>query len=230
MEKLTEEQKKRMIEAGQAALNMSHGVKNILQAVRSAEEIMDLALEKRDLKRAERTWNLLKENLDRMQKVVLDTLKFSKDEALSLHPCDFNRLVQSVVETIRPQADLRQVKLSLQLDENLESIPMDPDKMRDAVLNLLINAIEAVEPKTGRVHIQTQLDQQSKQAFLRISDNGPGIKDIAAVFEPFYSTKDNTGAGLGLTIAQNIVHQHHGKLSVQSQIGQGAIFEIFIPI
>jgi signal transduction histidine kinase len=230
MDKLTEEQKKRMMEAGQAALNMSHGVKNILQAVRSAEEIMDLALEKRDIKQARRTWNILRQNLDRIQKLVLDTLKFSKDEALNLQPCDFNRLVESVAETLRPQANQRQIRIDVQTDDPLEQVPMDPEKMRDVVMNLLINAIEAVEPKTGQIQIQTERDQHGKQAILRVSDSGHGIEDTSVIFEPFHSTKDNIGSGLGLTIAQQVIQKHGGTIEAQSPPGQGAIFTVRIPM
>ncbi|MHC4856068.1 MAG: sensor histidine kinase, partial [Planctomycetota bacterium] len=168
MEKLTEEQKKRMIEAGQAVLNMSHGVKNILQAVRSAEEIMDIALNRRDIDQAERTWNILKQNLDRIQKLALDTLKFSKDEALNIEPCDFNQLVQSIVKMVGSQADQRKVQIAFQADEHLEMVPIDPDKMRDVVMNVLINAIEAVEPETGQVVVSTELDKNNQQVVLRV--------------------------------------------------------------
>ncbi|MDH4203535.1 MAG: HAMP domain-containing histidine kinase [Phycisphaerae bacterium] len=230
MEKLTEEQKKRMIEAGQAVLNMSHGVKNILQAVRSAEEIMDIAVNRRDIDQAERTWNILKQNLDRIQKLVLDTLKFSKDEPLNTRPCHLNRLVGSVVETLRPQADQRRIRIDVQTDDPLGQVPMDPEKMRDVVMNLLTNAIEAVDPETGHVHIQTKLDQHSKQAILCIRDNGHGIEDTGIIFEPFRSTKDNVGAGLGLAIAQHVIQKHGGTIEAQSLPGEGAVFTVCIPV
>ncbi len=230
MDTLSEEQKKCMMETGQAGLNMSHSIKNMLQAVRSAEEVMDLALEKRDLKRAAQTWNLLKENLDRMQKLVLDTLKLGKDQPLRLQPCPLNRLIQSAAKTVRSQADLRQVTLSLELNEDLESILADPDKMRDAVLNLLINAIEAVEPKTGRVHLRTTLDRCGNQALLHIRDNGPGIEDTDVIFEAFHSTKNNAGAGLGLTIARRVIQQHGGTIEAQSVPGQGTVFTVRLPV
>lgn len=230
MDKLTEEQKKRMIQAGQAVLNMSHGVKNILQSVRSAEEIMDLALDKRDLKQAARTWTLLRQNLDRIQKLILDTLKFSKDEALAIEPCDINQLIRSIVETAASQADQRKVRVSFQPDKRLETASVDPEKIRDVVMNLVINAIEAVAPETGQVHVQTELDLCGGQLILQVSDNGPGIEDTNAIFEPFHSTKNNVGAGLGLTIARQIVQKHGGSLNAQSHPNEGATFTACIPI
>ncbi|MEN8128027.1 MAG: ATP-binding protein [Planctomycetota bacterium] len=230
MDKLTEDQKKRMIEAGQAVMNMSHGIKNILQTLRSGQNIMDEALDRRDIDMAKRTWGILRQNLDRIQKLSLDMLKFSKDETPHLKPCRFNRLVESVVQSIHPQADQRQVGIRVQLDENLEQVSIDAEQMSDVVMNLLINAIEAVEPKTGRVIVHTELDSGAEQVVLRVSDNGPGIEDTGAIFEPFYSTKNNVGAGLGLTIAKKIIENHAGTIDVQSLPDEGSIFTVRIPI
>ena len=230
MDKLTEQQKKRMAEAGRAAMNMSHGIKNILQAIGAGQNVMDEALDRHDIDVAKRTWNILKQNLERIQKLSLDMLKFSKDEALNLKPCQFNRVVESVVQTVRPQADRRQVSIIVRTDEQLEPQPMDPEKMRDIVMNLLINAIEAVEPKTGQVIVQTELDKNSQQVILRISDNGAGIENPEKIFEPFYSTKSNVGAGLGLTIARRIVQKHAGIIEARSLPGEGTTFTIRIPM
>ena len=229
MDKLTEQQKKRLAEAGQAAMNMSHGIKNIAQSMRSGAEVMDKALETGDLDVAKRTWGILRQNLSRIEKLSLDMLKFSKDEALNLQPCHFNRLVESVVETIRPQADQRQVGIIVQIDKQLKPVPMDPEKMQDVVMNLLINAIEAVEPETGQVIVRIALDSGGEHTILRISDNGPGIENADKIFEPFHSTKGNAGAGLGLTIARQIVEKHAGTLDAQSLPNEGAIFTVRIP-
>jgi len=227
--KQSAEQKKRMMEAGQAAMNMSHGVKNVLQAVQSGRDVMDEALSYQDIDQAKRAWNILNRNLDRIQKLVLDMLKFSKDETLNIQPCHFNRLVESVVEAVRPQANHREVGIITQIDEDLDMVPVDPEKMQDVIMNLLINATEAVVPKTGQVIVHTERDRDGEHVILRVSDNGPGIEDTCVIFEPFHSTKDNVGAGLGLTIAQKIVHKHHGTIDVQSLPDEGTIFTVRIP-
>jgi len=229
MDELTEQQKQRMIEAGRAVLNMSHGIKNTLQAIGSGRDVMNEALDRSDIDVAKRTWNILKQNLERIEKLSLDMLKFSKDEALNLKPCHFNRLAESVVETVRPQADQRQVRIIAQTDEQLQPVPMDAEKMQDAVMNLLVNAIEAVESNTGQVIVQTELDKDNQQVVLRVNDNGKGIDNTDQIFEPFYSTKDNVGAGLGLTIARKIVEKHVGTIEVQSAPGEETVFTVRIP-
>lgn len=229
MDKLTEEQQKRMAEAGRAAMNMSHGIKNIAQSMRSGAEVMDKALDIGDLDIAKRTWNILRGNLGRIEKLSLDMLTFSKDEALNSQLCDFNKLVESVVQTVRSQADPRQVEILTELAEQLPQVPMDADKIADVVMNLLINAIEAVEPKTGQVTVRTELDSSGQYIILRISDNGPGIENAAKIFEPFYTTKPNVGAGLGLTIARKIITQHAGTVEAQSVPGEETVFTVRIP-
>lgn len=226
--KQTARQRRRMMEAGQAALNLSHGIKNILQTLRSGQDVMDDAFQYRDIEQARKAWNILKRNLERVQKLVLDMLKFSRDETPHLQPCQFNRLIESVVEALRPQADERQVSILTQYDEHLELVWMDPEQMQDVVMNLLLNAMEAVPPQRGQVVVRTELDA-SGQVTLQVIDNGPGIENVSIIFEPFYSTKPNVGAGLGLTIARKIVRMHGGSLEVQSLLGEGSIFTVRIP-
>ncbi|MCD6175420.1 MAG: GHKL domain-containing protein [Planctomycetes bacterium] len=230
MDKLSEERKKRMIEAGRAVLNMSHSIKNVAQSMRSGREVMDKALEIGDLDVANRTWGILRQNLDRIEKLSLDTLKFSKDETPNLKPCHFNRLVESVAEILQPQADQRQIKILVQVDENIELVSMDSEQMGEVVMNLLINAIEAARAGTGEVAVGTELDAKSQQVILRVSDNGPGIKDIDRIFEPFHSTKPNVGTGLGLTITRQIIQNHAGTITVKSVPNEGAVFTVRIPI
>ena len=229
MDKLTKEQQKRMTEAGRAALNMSHSVKNIAQSMRSGAEVMDKALEIGNIDVAKRTWNILRGNLGRIEKLSLDMLTFSKDQALNIQPCDFNRLVESVVQTVRPQADHRQVSILTEPAEQLPLISMDAEQIADVVMNLLLNAIEAVDANTGKVTIRTEPDREGEHIILSVSDNGPGIEDTSIIFEPFHSTKSNTNTGLGLTIARKIVENHAGTIEVQSAPGKETTFTVRIP-
>ncbi len=228
--KQTVQQRQRMEQAGQAALNLSHGIKNILQAVRSGQDVMDDAFRHHDIDQAKKAWNILKRNLDKIQKLVLDMLKFSKDEKPRRQACQFNRLVETVVQTLRPQADQRQVAITIQADEHLGLVQVDPDQMQDVVMNLVLNAVEAVPQQTGQVTIYTEVDEQNRQIILRISDNGKGIEDVRMIFEPFHSEKPHVGTGLGLSIAKKIVQMHQGSIDVQSLPGEGSIFTVTLPI
>ena len=227
--KQTARQQKRAIEAGQAALNMSHGVKNILQAVQTGQNVMDDAFSYNDIEQARRAWNILKRNLDKIQKTVLDMLKFSREMTPKLQPCQFNRLIESVVEILRPQADQRQVHLTLQVDEYLGQVSVDPDQMQDVAMNLILNALEAVPVQTGHVVVHTEWEKEASEVLLRVSDNGHGVLDKKTLFEPFHTDKQGYGTGLGLAISKKIIQQHHGYIDVQSIPGEGSIFTVHIP-
>ena len=222
--------RKRILDAGQAALNMSHGVKNILQALRSGQDVMDDAFGYNDLDQAKKAWSILKRNLDKIQKVVLDMLKFSRETPPRMQACQFNRLVESGAEIVRPQADQRQVSLTVQVDEHLGQVRLDPDQMQDVVMNLVMNAVEAVEPQIGRVTVHTELDREASAFVLRVSDNGRGIADTDLIFEPFYTDKQGQGTGLGLAITRKIVQNHHGTIDVKTLPGEGSIFAVRIPV
>jgi signal transduction histidine kinase len=221
--------RQRLLQTGQAALNLSHGIKNILQAVNTGREVVDAALIHGELDQARKGWNILKRNLEKIQKLVLDMLKFSKDLDLKIQPCQFNRLVESAVGLALPQAQARSVAITYNLDEQIGLVRLDPDRMQDVILNLALNAVEAVEPDKGHVAVATEIDPAQNQLILRISDNGPGIDDLSSLFEPFHSTKGQMGVGLGLAIVRKVVTQHQGSVDAQSIPGEGSVFTVRLP-
>lgn len=223
------QQRQRMMQAGQAALNMSHGIKNILQAVRSGQDVMDDAFGYRDIDQAKKAWQILKRNLEKIEKLVLDMLKFSRQEQPKIQACQFNRLAESVVNLLRPQAQQKQAVLTLQVDEELGLVPVDPDQMQDVIMNLVMNAIDAVGTN-GEITVHTELDRPAQQAVLRVTDNGKGMADTEIIFEPFHTDKPNVGTGLGLTIARKIVQMHKGTIEAQSVQGEGSIFTVRLPL
>jgi signal transduction histidine kinase len=227
--KQSAQQRQRLMQAGQAALNLSHGIKNILQAVSTGRDVIDSAFSRNEIDQAKKGWNILKRNLEQIQKLVLDMLKFSKEIELRLQPCLFNRLIETVIQMVSPQAQMRSVTVAAQLDEQIGMVNVDPDRMQDVIMNLLLNAIEAVEPQKGQVTVSTELDTERHQMILRVADNGPGINDLSSLFEPFHTTKGNTGVGLGLAIVRKVVLHHKGTVDAQSIPGEGSIFTVRLP-
>lgn len=227
--KQTAQQRQRLMQAGQAALNLSHGIKNILQALTTGRDVIDSAFSHSDIDQAKKGWNILKRNLDQIQKLVLDMLKFSKEAQLQLQPCQFNRLIETVVQMVGPQAQMRTVGITTHLDETIGLVKVDPDRMQDVAMNLILNAIEAVEPQRGHVTVSTQIDLQRHHLVLRVQDNGPGIDDLSSLFEPFHTTKTSTGVGLGLAIVRKVVLLHNGTVDAQSIPGEGSIFTVRLP-
>ncbi len=224
-----ENRQERISQAAQTALNVSHGVKNLLQAVKGGMEVVDYAFETGDVERAKKGWAILKRNLYRINKLVLDMLTFSKESTPEFASCDFNSLITSAAESLRAAADSCGVSIVLQTDDKISTARLDADMIHDVVLNLVLNAIDAVSEKAGVVNVTTELDSANGLLILRVSDNGPGIEDAEAIFEPFHSAKAKVGTGLGLPIAQKIVNQHAGTIKVDSTPGQGATFTVTLP-
>ncbi len=224
-----ENQYQRVSQAAQTALNLSHGVKNLLQAVKGGIEVVDYAFEIGDIDHAQKGWSILKRNLYRINKLILDMLTFSKEREPEFTSCNLNSLVTSAVESLKAEADSRGVSLVVQTDDKISDARLDADGIYDVVLNLAINAIDAVNDRAGVVNIATEWDSANELLILRVSDNGPGIEDTEAIFEPFHSAKPKVGTGLGLPIVRKIAAQHSGSIKVASTPGQGATFTVTLP-
>lgn len=221
---------RRMIEAGQAAMNLSHGIKNILQALRTGIDVMDQSFGRQDLEQARKSWGILRRNFLHIEKFVLDLLKFSKDDKPDLQLCQFNRLAESAMQMVQPQAHERSIALTANLDERIGQALADPDRLQDALINLLLNAIEAAPPQNGQVTLTTEQDESAGRLLVRVQDNGPGIENVETLFRPFHSTKGKMGTGLGLAIVKKVVNAHGGTIDVQTLSGEGTIFTVAIPM
>lgn len=116
--------------------------------------------------------------------------------------------------------------------EDLPDIVVDFDKMRQVFMNLIINAIQAVE-EDGRISVSAEFNADAGQIEIRIADTGPGIprEYIDSIFDPFFTTKETgTGTGLGLSISYGIIQEHGGDIQVSTQTGKGTTFTIILPV
>jgi len=144
---------------------------------------------------------------------------------------DLAEVIGEVVRLVDGNPSRRQVSISVVLDPDLPLVFADRVQLQQLVLNLMLNALEALEPVSGRVK---QLSVSSKladahQAVIQISDNGVGLDDLVKVFEPFFTTKPE-GMGLGLAICRSIVAAHDGKLSAERNVGFGTTVTVRLPI
>ena len=217
--------------AGQSTVNLSHGIKNILQAIGGAAEVIDYGFEKNQIERAKASWEILKHNVERLKKFTLDMLAFNRDTTLLFTNCKLNRIVETAVESLRPKAREKGVSIVLELDEYVPLRPIDADNMHDVVLNLVMNAIDAVEENKGLITVATVYDRIKQIISFSVKDNGPGISadQKEKIWLPFHTTKSKGGTGLGLPIVRKIVDQHDGTITLDSQLGCGAKFTVILP-
>jgi len=222
---------RRLVMAGQISLKISHSIKNILQLILGATEVIDFGLRTNEIHRVKRSWDILKPNLERVRKFTLDMLDFSRERHLELGPCQFNAVIQSAIESLNSQLKQKKTKLHIRIDQQIQIIELDGERIHEMAANLILNAIDIVDENTGIVTVETKYLQQENAVQLSVTDNGPGISEEAKerIFLPFESTKNKLGTGLGLAIAKQIVEQHKAKIEIESEVGKGATFVVTLP-
>jgi signal transduction histidine kinase len=222
---------KRLIAAGKATLQLSHSVKNILQMVGGAAEVIDFGLRANEIHRVKRSWDILKPNIERLKKFTLDMLDYSKERKLELEACDFNRVIQGSIESLQTQLKLKKTKLLIRVDQNMPTVELDSERIHEMSLNLILNAIDIVDETTGVVNIETRYIEEAREVELSITDNGPGMTEEIkkTIFTPFESGKNKFGTGLGMPIAKQVVDQHSGRIEIDTKIGKGSTFRVYLP-
>ncbi len=211
-----------------ALAEKAHGIKNILQAVSGGMDVVEKGLALEDIEKARRGWSILRENLDKIRGLVLDMLKYSREDDLHYSRFHFNELVGDIVTAVAAEAQEKNTEIKLTEDDSVDIVEMDADRIRDVIMNLLMNAIESVKEGLGGIEVISRRQPDGK-ILLEVADNGTGISDTEMIFKPFYSSRKKGGTGLGLAITRRIVEKHGGQIEVESEPGKGAKFRVFLP-
>jgi len=166
----------------------------------------------------------------RCKGIIQDLLEFSRDKEPKKTSSSINVIIEKALSILRNEFRLQHIAVEKQLADNLPQVPLDENLMQQVLVNLLINAAEAIQDK-GRIAIKSHLGPFQKKVIVDIEDDGCGIppENMAQIFEPFFSTKGN-GTGLGLAVSYGVVQKHQGNIQVSSLPGRGARFTIEIPI
>jgi len=166
--------------------------------------------------------------LHRLTSIVENFLCLTRPSSLDLEPVDLPRLVNHVCELLRPESAAREIEIVAEFRQPLPPLMADSVRLTQALLNLMINALQAVERK-GRINVRVR--ETDAAVVLAVSDNGPGIppEKLASIFDPYFTTKPE-GNGLGLWIAQQIVTAHGGTLKAQNAPDGGAVFAMLLPL
>ncbi len=159
-----------------------------------------------------------------------DFLRFARIKDLPLDPGDLRKLIEEMVDFFTPTARAANIEIQTFLSADLPTLQLNTEMMRQALLNLLLNAVQAM-PKGGELTIQATVE--NGMVTLSLIDTGTGIAPevLPKIFKPFYSTKSRSGgSGLGLPTTRKIIEAHNGTIDVQSEIGKGTKFTIRLPI
>ncbi len=221
----------RLAAIGQTVAALSHHIKNILHGLQFGGEMVEKGLQEKDEGLLLQGWKLVSRNQGRIQELVKDMLSYSKEREPNIEPTDLNALVQDVVELMQSRAREAGVELLTHLDDTLPIVPVDPEGIHRALLNIVTNAIDAVEgSEAAKVVVSTS--QEASWARLQVKDNGPGIPadKLNDLFRPFVSTKGSRGTGLGLAVSRKILREHGGDIVVRSEPGEGSLFTLRLPL
>lgn len=222
----------RLAATGETVAHLSHYIKNILQGMQSGADLVDMGINKSNANNLRQGWDIVQRNLGRILQLTTNMLAFSKKREPKVTPCNLNKIVADAVSLVQKKADERKVMLLTDFEEPFPPIPLDASGIHQAALNIVSNAIDAVKSGTGSVNIRTHFNVDDGIADIVISDNGSGIErdKIEEIFEPFKSGKGQSGTGLGLAVARKIIREHHGRIVVESVLGEGTTFRIRLPI
>jgi signal transduction histidine kinase len=210
---------------GELATGLAHEIRNPLAGIAGVIEIIG-----RDLPSTSPARAVVKDvrlEIAQINRILTDLLETARPHPPQICRSNLNTTVEHAVMLARQQVLSKPIRIELQKAPDLAEVEHDSDQIHQVLLNLLLNAVQAME-SAGTVRVEIGL--RDDYASIVVSDTGRGIspQHISNIFRPFYTTKGN-GTGLGLSLARRIVEEHHGRIEVSSVVGKGSKFEVVLP-
>lgn len=213
----------RMAALGEVAARVAHEIRNPLVSLggfaRRLEKKLDGAMKEYAI--------IIAKEVGRLETILNEILSFVKETRVMKERVQAQTILRDVVSLARSEIDDKGITLVENFDEPIE-LYVDPNRVKDALLNVLRNAIQAVG-EGGKIFLRAH--RKNTSCVIEIADTGPGIPEdiLPFIFDPFYTTKKE-GTGLGLTITHRIIEEHDGRIEVESKVGAGTTFRVLIPI
>jgi signal transduction histidine kinase len=210
---------------GEMATGLAHEIRNPLAGIAGVVEIVG-----RDLPSTSPARAVIKDvrlEIAQINRIVTDLLETARPHPPQIRLSNLNTTVEHAVMLARQQVLSKPIKIELHKAPDLPEVEHDSDQIHQVLLNLLLNAVQAV---TGAGTVNVEIGSQDGFASVAVSDTGRGISSehLSNIFRPFYTTKGN-GTGLGLSLARRIVEEHHGRIEVNSVVATGSKFTVLLP-
>ena len=225
----TVRRKEKLTAMGQLASGVAHEIRNPLNAIGMISQRLGKEFEpKSDEQEYRELTGTVVTEVRRINDIIQQFLKFARPPELDLKQTNLESLVKSVAKLTSSQAREKGIEVALNLNP-IPDLRIDSNQMKQALLNIIQNSIEAIQEK-GAIQIQTALLDE-REAIIEISDNGIGMSQetLSKIFNLYFTTKPN-GTGLGLSLVHQIISQHEGRIAVESELGSGTRFLIYLPI
>ncbi len=220
-------QQERMVAAGKLAMGLAHEIKNPLAAIKTFTEFLPERYDDPNFR--QEFSEVVGEEVDRINRIVQSLSDFAKPILLKIETIDVQKVLKDTTTLLSNDCLKRNVKLEQSFEPQPILLPGDPNQLKQAFLNLCLNALDAMETDGGTLSVSCQY--RTGEAIICISDTGTGIakEHLPQLFDPFFSTKQS-GMGLGLAVVKQIVDHHLGSIRVESELGVGTTFEIRLPL
>jgi signal transduction histidine kinase len=208
---------------GQMAASITHEIRNPMAVIRGFVQLM----QEKKMVSNEQYLEIMLEELDRANGIIDDFLSLAQNRVVPMEYCDLHAIIRQLEPLVLAEANLRGHTLRLELSPELSPLLLNAKEIKQLLLNLLRNGMEAMEEK-GVLTITTR--ELEEEVELQVSDTGKGIPEEVRrkLFEPFFTTKTR-GTGLGLAVCLSIVERHHGRITVDSNPGKGSAITILFP-
>ena len=224
-------QAEKMALVGKLAAGMAHSIRNPFTSVKMRLFSLNRSLKLSDTQKED--FDVISEEIRHVDTIVENFLEFSRPPKLKIQPVSPSTVVDQSVQLLKHRLKSYEVEVTIEREQNLPEIDADPDQLKEVLVNLVVNACEAMEKGGSSVIREQESTAPSKDrlAVIRVSANGPGIPESLRdkVLQPFYTTKKE-GTGLGLSIAVRIIAEHNGRMDVESNQGGGTTFTISQPL
>jgi two-component system NtrC family sensor kinase len=225
-------QSDRLASIGRLAAGVAHEINNPLTGVLGHSSFLHKRApagseEKKDLE-------TIVHETKRCREIVRQLLDFARQAPMSKTSVEINPVIERALRIVDNQLKVKNVRTTLALRDGLPAIQADANQLAQVLINLLVNAADAIGPGGGEIYVGSELEEDEAGAAIeiKVADDGGGIaeEDLGRIFEPFFTTKGAKGTGLGLAVAWGIVQEHGGSIAVDSSVGRGTTFTLRLPL
>jgi len=232
IKRLSEEinRNKRLASLGKLSSGIAHEIRNPLSSIRGLAQFLFQSCTENDERKTD--LKIILDEVDRLNQLINEILDFSRPQKLDISQFSIQEMIKELVQLLKLESKEKEISFQLTLTQKEQFIDADRNQVRQALMNILLNSIQAI-PQKGEIIISLEKTTLKNEDMIQImvQDNGIGIDstDLFHIFDPFFTTRSE-GSGLGLSIAYNIIEMHQGIIKVESEKGKGTKMSLFLPV